>query len=52
MYNWAIFLIRFVNARIFYVINQIRVEDLYTTWKLLGHDNFVWSNQFENIFFK
>ncbi len=47
MHNWVIFLIGFVGAQIFYVINQTRVKNLYSAWDLLTE-----RDNFENIFFK
>ena len=52
MYNKATFLIGFVNVRIFYIINKIRVKNLGTALNLLWDKEFVGGNNFEILFFK
>ena len=52
MYNWATFLIGFVTVWILYVINKIRVKNLYTFLNFFWHDKFVRGDNFEIIIFK
>ena len=52
MYNWPNFLIGFVSAQIFYIINITKLKGLYIAWDLLWYNNFIGNNNFKNIFFK
>ena len=52
MHNQATFFISLINIWIFFVINEIKVKNLYTAWNLLKRDNFIRSDNFEKIFLK